>query len=233
MASQGAFSNSCFIDDVILNIGGKNDTNDTLTRRILLLTEGYGIPQKSMFKKIRENILRKYLADIQSSTDRRPIFLLNDVIRYYRTMCVDYEYKKNEKGKPWAVRLTKLRHSRKLLYFSALLPLIESIDMKSKRINWLREQFEEYTPLERIILLLNRYGEKKHWDILKLYDNFLSFLASKVKREQLDEVDYDRREKNISYIEMRDNARKFRALFNDFILSVEKWQEPIRKYVLS
>lgn len=234
LASVGAFSDGCDLLELRSNIGGREDTNVSLTRRILLLSEGVGFPEKK-FKKIREMILETYLADLQLRDERRPVFLLNDVIRYYRTICVDYEYKKNESGKPWAVRLTKLRHSRKILYFSALLPLLESIDIKkgTDRIVYLKKQFTECTPLERIILLLDKYGKEEHWEILKYYNDFLGWMSDRKMRERLDAVEFEKRDQNAEYLKLRDNARNLREVLNDFIFSVPAWKEPIQKYVLS
>jgi len=53
--------------------------------------------------------------DSMSETSR---FLLHDLIRYYRTICVDFEYKTYENGKPWGDRNIKIQFSRKFLYFS-------------------------------------------------------------------------------------------------------------------
>jgi predicted nucleotidyltransferase len=235
MASpDGAFANACNVDDLVRNIGGNNEDNKTLTRRQLLLTESRAICADSFYSDVKKSILNKYLADIQPIKDSRPIFLINDLIRYYRTICVDYEYKKNEGGKPWAVRLTKLRHSRKLLYFSSLLCLIESIKIDNKkRLMWLEEQFIDHTPLERIILMLAKYGKSTHWKLLEDYNTFLEFMASPEMRSELDTTIFERRDENTTYIKMRNNAQAFRRRFNDFILSVEDWRDPIAKYVLS
>src|SRR3972149_7722231 len=233
MASAGAFSNVCAFGDLVHNIGGKKETNDILTRRMVLLVEGQGICNGDFFDNSKREILMKYLRDLQPISDRRPIFLINDLLRYYRTICVDYEYKKNEAGKPWAVRLTKLRHSRKMFYLSALLPLLESMNVEpTQRIKWVQEQFIQCTPLERIILLLHKYGKEQHWELLIYYNEFLKFMASKERRQKLDKISFDKRDKNTEYVLMRDNARKFRSIFLNFIFSVKHWQEPINKYVI-
>jgi predicted nucleotidyltransferase len=233
MASAGAFSNVASLEDLVRNIGGKRETNDILTRRMVLLVEGRGLGRTQLFNQAKRRILLTYLRDLQPVRDRRPIFLINDLIRYYRTICVDHEYKKNEAGKPWAVRLTKLRHSRKVFYFSALLPLLESMFVNSQeRLRWIQSQFLDFTPLERVILFLHKYGKRRHWDLLTHYNTFLEFMASKERREELDCISFDRRDKHRAYVRMRDNAREFRSLFVDFVASVRHWRDPIEKYVL-
>lgn len=230
--STGAFAVQCQLDQLINNIGGNDDTNQSLTQRILILVEGVGLDEKAGLEA-RNKILSRYLYDLQDNDDRRAVFLLNDVIRYYRTICVDYEYKKTETDKAWAVRLMKLRHSRKLLYFSALLPLLESMHLDKDRAAWLISQFTELTALERIVLLLAKYGDSGHWEILERYDTFLALMQDDEKRQSLDEVDFDERESHPVYQELRKNAHEFGEALLNFILHVEPWQESLSKYVIS
>lgn len=104
--------NPISLNDMHKNIGGRNDTNPSITNRILFLLESeclYGQPFYSLAYK---KILKKYLNDVLKFRKQAPRFLLNDVIRYYRTICVDYEFKITEENKDWALRNIKLRFSR-------------------------------------------------------------------------------------------------------------------------
>jgi predicted nucleotidyltransferase len=234
MASKGAFSDVCALEELVSNIGGKKDTNNTLTRRMVLLGEATGIGRSNNLNSIRRDLIKKYLQDLQPASDRRPIFLINDLVRYYRTMCVDYEYKKNEAGKPWAVRLMKLRHSRKLFYFSILVLLLKSEEIPPpERVKWIQDHFINFTPLERIIIGLAEHGRNKHWGILTCYNKFLEFMASPARRNKLDTIFFDKRDDSEEYIFLRDNSRELGDLFLDFILSVEKWQRTIKYYIVS
>ncbi len=231
MASQGSFSDSISFNDLLQNYGGKKDTNKSLTRRMSLLIEGKGIDDNYV-DNAKKQILEIYLRDLLEDSTRGPIFLINEIIRYYRTIAVDYEHKKEEAGKPWAVRLTKLRHSRKVLYFGALLPLLQSVK-EHNGLEYLKDQFVNYTPLERIILLIDRYGRKEDWDIIRHYDTFIGFIKDSEFREKLDSIDNNKRSSDINYLMVRDNARALRDAFHNFIKYVDHWQETLWKYVLS
>ncbi len=101
-ATGGAFEWMESPDTMLSNIGGDGDSNAKFTRRMLFLLEGEWLSNEAEFNSVRRQILERYIrpgmADHQLAR-----FLLNDIIRYYRTMAVDYEFKtvEGDAPKPW------------------------------------------------------------------------------------------------------------------------------------
>lgn len=129
--SSGTFGNMIFSHDLVHWIGGEADSNQNLTRRILMLLESRPIQlsetdsSEGVWNNVLSNILERYFeADVHFAPEgerKVPRFLLNDITRYWRTIAVDYAQKhRDHAGKKWAMRNAKLRLSRKLIYASGL-----------------------------------------------------------------------------------------------------------------
>ena len=84
----GAFGESVNRGEILANIGGDDDSNKNITRRILLLLEGEWLFNEEGLRGFRREILERYIGE--GMTDHQlALFLLNDIIRYYRTVAVD------------------------------------------------------------------------------------------------------------------------------------------------
>src|SRR5689334_22450294 len=108
----GAFSTVQGSDSMVTQIGGDQDDNQSITRRILFLLEAQTLLNKKFTASVLEAIIGRYIKE--KITDHQlALFFLNDVIRYYRTVCVDFEFKTSNLNKEWGLRNIKLVFSRK------------------------------------------------------------------------------------------------------------------------
>jgi predicted nucleotidyltransferase len=202
----GAFGNLAFSHVLIHQIGGEDDTNRNLTERMLLFLESVPVDRREAYDRVIIGILNRYLANQRPLTRYKvPRFLLNDVVRYWRTMCVDFANKfRTRAGQGWAVRNIKLRLSRKLLFTSGLLSCFgcdeEMLRAQGAAIangpptleNLLAhlQQYVKRTPLDILAEALYRYGTPQTaMQTLDAYDGFLAVLADQEYRKHLEDLD--------------------------------------------
>lgn len=180
-ASGGVFDNP-LTEEKICEIGGQADSNETLTRRMLLLLEGEWVFNESGFHDTRDRLLNEYLHH-EPQEDKICMFLLNDMIRYWRTICVDLEHKVRADKKPRDIRLIKLRFSRMLLYASGVLAIGQGYGLScEEKLDSLHTLLGTY-PIDRIQSIV---GEKAE-PVLDLYARFLEALDTRAIRRALEE----------------------------------------------
>lgn len=190
-ASEGAFNSVVQKDEMLQNIGGNDDSNKKITQRMLFLLEGEWLFNKSGLYDVRRQVLERYIAS--TMTDHQlALFLLNDVIRYYRTMAVDYEFKTVEgnKPKPWAIRNIKLIFSRKLLYASGLFSVAMTADRARDQKIAILERLFEMPVIDRMKEIC---GPAAMSNVLASYNHFLQRLEDDRVRERLDSLKREER----------------------------------------
>lgn len=226
-ARGGPFAAIERLPDMVRNMGGQEDTNQRLTRRMLFLLEGEPLSDGEGFGFARRTLLARYIAP-RVGDGMLPLFLLNDLIRYYRTIAVDYEFKTGEADKPWGLRNLKLVFSRKLLYASGLFALGATrdgpADAKVERL----EALLGLTPLDRMAEIC---GAAAVEPILDAYDHFLAQLSKPGVRRHLERLTRRERDdpvfrdlKDAGYGFTRDLAALFERTFEH--------DHPIRRAIL-
>jgi len=187
---EGIFADVVYSADLLGSIGLDDDTNTNLTRRMLLLLESVAACNDDVLADARRDVIEDYLRD--AVKDRRPPrFLLNDVVRYWRTIGVDFVAKDRRRaGRRWGLRNAKLRTSRKLLFASGLLPLLRCRELVADEIaGFLAEQFA-LPPTDRVAAAFLRYGQVGAGaDVFAAYDAFLRLLDDEAARAELEAID--------------------------------------------
>ena len=119
------------LQDMQENLGGRSDDYENLfTARLLLLLESLPIHNDQLYEKALQDITESYFRDYPDhEEDFRPTFLVNDILRFWKTLCLNYEHSRNSlavdgtDGQKSALRNLKLKFSRMLTCFSLVIPL--------------------------------------------------------------------------------------------------------------
>jgi hypothetical protein len=228
-AQGGAFANVVCREEMLRNIGGDKDSNQKITQRMLLLLEGEWLANEEALKAVRLKILEHYIGE--GMTDHQlALFLLNDIIRYYRTIAVDYEFKSFEgkNPKPWGIRNIKLVFSRKLLYASGLFSVAMTADRtRADKIKVLEELFE-LPVIDRVVKICGRSGSET---VFRSYSRFLERLEDANVRERLKNLRKNERGDNL-FRELKNEGHHFtRELLKLFEQTFDS-THPIRRAVI-
>lgn len=187
----GLFGRIASAPDLTERIGLEQDTNASHTLRLLLLEESVSIYQPQLRKQLITAVLDRYLVDYAQPKSGPPRFLLNDVIRYWYTLTVDYQAKRwRDRDRGWGLRYLKLLISRKLSYVGALVPLLSCDENRPASRELLQEQFN-IPPLARIASLGLREDFEEHdalRRVIEIADEFIEFLSDRDNRKQAEAV---------------------------------------------
>jgi hypothetical protein len=207
---EGTFGEMAFSHHLVHQIGGEDDTNRNTTRRLLLLLESSAVGRPEAYDRVVNNVLQRYISEDDGFTDRSarfhvPRFLQNDFARYWRTVAVDFAYKRRRRsGSGAAMRNLKLRMSRKLLYVSGLLTCFScelKLATRSDRspcakvattpecVACLRESMRR-SPLEILatVVLAFEHLRETGRTLFDAYDGFLGMLSDKATRDCLEKL---------------------------------------------
>ncbi len=210
--------------EMLQNIGGSQDENANLTRRMLFLLEGTCLYGEELYGRCRTELISKYIKD-NSPENQIPRFLLNDIIRYYRTITTDFEFKVTEGGKDWGLRNVKLKFSRKLLYFGGIIVVAEMLGLDHKeRIRRAGELFA-MPVLERIA---QASVDAKQPDVVfSAYEKFIECLARTPTRDVLKKLPKKDRQQCKEFQDLRELGEKFSLHLADWLARKYSADHPI------
>jgi hypothetical protein len=176
-------------------IGGSNDSSGSLTKRILILTESRQVAGGFKLSDVREQILKAYANETRTS-GRHVLSICNDIARYYKTLCIEYKAKIDEEEKDWCTRNMKLRHSRKLWYFSNILAIAKLSEEHplgdDEYVRALLKIFDE-PPAERVVRAQCSSQPTETGRLLENYAIFLEFMSKDKNRTALAKVEHEKR----------------------------------------
>jgi hypothetical protein len=176
---EGRYLAQYSVADFISTLGTpEDDVTNTFTARLLLLLESSVLVEPAVYAEVLEDVIAAYWRDYEDHSEGFiPAFLANDILRLWRTFCVNYEARttrdpaeKKAKGK---LKNYKLKHSRLLTCYSAILYLLAAFRSKqtvtpadalsmirltpTKRLDWLCGQPELHEAHEKVQTLIAQY----------------------------------------------------------------------------
>src|SRR5689334_6592801 len=185
---SGVFGGRIFCDDLLSRIGLDADSNTNLTRRMLLMLESQPVAGDAVHRRCWERVLDGYLEDADRPF-RPPRFFLNDLIRYWRTICVDFVGKEREGGEKWGIRNAKLRTSRKVLFAAGLVPLLQSHRFdRAQRREYLAAQLAAPATDRLAAAFLDCGARDAGVRALSAYDRWLAVLDDEPRRQELEQL---------------------------------------------
>ncbi|MEX0306086.1 MAG: nucleotidyltransferase domain-containing protein [Ruegeria sp.] len=205
---------------MILNEMGssKDDHLNYFTARMLMILESKCIHGEDYHEQILKDLIGAYLKDYPDHPkDFHPTFLVNDIIRFWKTLCLNYENKRNQPVDDPQKRISqklknlKLKFSRMLTCYASICYVVSLEEpMGSDSL----VAMADMAPLERLRTVV--YGKEKYLSAFEqLEDEYRWFL------ELTNVSEADLKEK-FAKKELRTEAFRRADKFGDSLYSITK-----------
>jgi hypothetical protein len=218
-------------EKLITQIGLDRDSNRNLTRRILLLLESLPLTNHAYHETTRDALLERYVDDFVRD-HRVPLFLLNDIVRYWRTVCVDFAGKEMTRdGEGWGLRNAKLRMSRKLLFASGLLPVLLCARLpRAEMRSFLARQLSTPATDRVAFAFLAADAADIGARALGAYDRFIALLGQPDARAQLKALRHEQWETSPLFAEIRTLGRSLHEALVALLFETQLFGRTAREY---
>lgn len=190
------FGPLCDFSDLGALVGGLSETNQMLTYRVLILTEGRPLSPGRGYDRTVAALASVYARS--HTAGHRLLSLANELSRYYRAVRAAYKYKVDDERKPWAVRSIKNRSYRRVAFFTSAIQFVAfgpRIEYAKSRLFDLEEvaafmKSMHATPSDRYATGISRVNAQHelYSQPMAIYERIHAALGSSNTRRHLDNL---------------------------------------------
>jgi hypothetical protein len=200
---------------------------------MLFVLESVPVCGEDAFASARRALIAGYL-DANVKDYRPPRFLLNDVIRYWRTIAVDFESKmRARKGEGWGLRNAKLRLSRKALFAGGLLPVLECYRHPASAMLGYLDARMSVAPLDRIAdAFVDHQALDPGARALSAYDAFLAILGDREQRATLNNTRAENARDSPVFARVAELGKEFEAGLLSLLFEDPELRRWVRQYIV-
>ena len=214
-SNDGQFLNIIRLSEMLKHLGGPEDDHlNHFTARMLLMLESASVFGAATYDAAIEGVIKSYLRDYEDhARDFRPIFLVNDVLRFWKTLCLNYEHKRNQqdgaKKLKQKIRNFKLGYSRLLTCF-ATVALLSSYNSTSQAE---LVSLCKLSPIEKLLKLTTRNPDLRP-QVLSALQEYRWFLdKTALSSEQLESFFSKKRNRTTAF----QHAKRFGDLMYEVV----------------
>lgn len=181
-SDDGAYLKPHSLSDMKEKLGGRDDDYENLfTARILLLLESRPLIGEVMYQRAIDSVLDEYWKDeARNQSDFLPIYLTNDIIRYWKVLCLNYEAnaRRSEDKNKQRLNNYKLKNSRILTCYSAILYLCHLLSTRESVSKEDARAMTALSPIERLITISGQSDAPVQRSIGDLLERYVDFLKT-------------------------------------------------------
>jgi hypothetical protein len=175
-SNDGVYLKVHTITNLAKKIGDQHEDSENLfTARMLLFLESAPLYNDAVYQKAIDACRDEYFRDHGDHADNfRPLFLVNDIARFWKTLCLNYEAARTnatEEDKPkHRLKNLKLKHSRMMTCYSMLACLCDRLEGDAPEK---LSQLVRMTPAQRLQHITTKH-EASHAGLTDLYKALVS-----------------------------------------------------------
>ncbi|WP_405226861.1 hypothetical protein [Lentisalinibacter sediminis] len=179
LSNDGEFLKVHSIQQMLQSLGApKDDSENLFTVRMLLILESRCVCNDEIYESAIDSVIDHYFRDSRGKRSFRPLFLLNDLLRFWRTLCLNYELIRDDPEKPWRKKNINLKFSRMMTVFGTVLPMMAEPVKTAAQV----KSLVRLSPLQRLAFGLDELQDESLQPEFEAFlDDYERFLVWKEK----------------------------------------------------